>query len=709
MLHRLELQVGSGSLSLSSGEMARQADGAVVVRCGGTVVLATAVVAKTVREGIDFLPLTVDYIEKHYAAGKIPGGFFKREGRPGERETLTSRLIDRALRPLFPDNFANETQVIAIVLSADQENDPDVLALVGASAALSISPIPFMGPIGGVRVGEVDGKLVINPSGEQLQNSPINLVVAGSQEAIVMVEGQAQGVTEDKIIDAIFFAHQSIKEIIELQHKLRQLCGKTKMEVVSVEEEPLPADIEAQVRKAAKEGLKELIVIAEKQERQSRLTEFKEQIVARFAADDEPAASQIKKLLDRLEKEEIRQLIIGQGIRPDGRRYDQIRPISCQIGVLPRTHGSALFTRGETQALAITTLGTAADEQKVDNLEGEYYKSFMLHYNFPPFSVGEVKFLRSPGRREIGHGSLAEKAIKPILPDEEEFPYTIRIVSDILESNGSSSMATVCGASLSLMDAGVPVKDAVAGIAMGLIKQDGQVAILSDIIGLEDHCGDMDFKVAGTREGINAIQMDIKIRGITREIIQQALEQAKQGRLYILDKMAEVIAQPRPSVSPYAPRIYFIQIKPEKVRDVIGPGGKTIKGIIEQTGVEIDIEDDGKVTVASSDEESAKRALQIIEELTQEVELDKVYLGKVKRIVDFGAFVEILPNTDGLLHISQIANYRIQRVEDELKVGDELKVKVIEIDPQGRIRLSRKVLLREDKPKEVSRIAAGRR
>jgi polyribonucleotide nucleotidyltransferase len=601
------------------------------------------------------------------------------------------------LRPLFPDKFANETQIIATVLSADQENDPDVLSLIGASTALTISPIPFLGPIGGVRVGEIKGELVINPTYDQLQDSPINLVVAGTKEAIVMVEGQTQEVSEERILEALFFAHESIIEIVELQHRLQHLCGKDKMEVMPAEKNPLSEDIENQVRKAATEDIRKLIVIPEKNTRKTKQAELEEQIVNQFAAEDELVASQIKKLLDTIEKEEFRKLVVNEGIRADGRTYDQIRPISCKIGVLPRTHGSALFTRGETQALAITTLGTASDEQKIDNLEGEFYKSFMLHYNFPPFSVGEVKFLRSPGRREVGHGSLAEKALKPILPNDEEFPYTIRIVSDILESNGSSSMATVCGSSLSLMDAGVPVKSAVAGIAMGLIKENGRVAILSDIAGLEDHCGDMDFKVAGTARGINAIQMDIKISGLTRDIIEQALEQAKRGRLYILDKMAEAIEGPRASVSPYAPRIYTMQVKPDRVRDVIGPGGKTIKGIIEQTGVEINIEDDGKITVASADQESAKKAMQIIESLTEEAIPNKVYLGKVKRIVDFGAFVEILPNTDGLLHISQIANYRVQRVEDEMKVGDELKVKVIEIDPQGRIRLSRKALLQDEK------------
>jgi polyribonucleotide nucleotidyltransferase len=699
MPYRMDLQVGDRLVTMSSGEMAKQADGAVVVQCGGTVVLVTAVVSKSVREGVDFLPLTVDHIEKYYAAGKIPGGFFKREGRPGERETLISRLIDRSIRPLFPDNFANEIQLISTVLSADQENDPDVLSLIGASAALCISPIPFIGPIGGVRVGEVKGDLVINPTNEQIQNSSINLVVAGSKDAIVMVEGQANEATEERILEALFFAQKSIGEIIDLQEKLITMCGKPKMEIVPSEKIPLSRDIENQVREAATEAIKEIILVPEKTLRKSKCADLEEQILKQFTEEDELLEPQIIKLLELIEKEEFRKLVVNQGIRSDGRKHDQIRSISCRVGVLPRTHGSALFTRGETQALAITTLGTAADEQKIDNLEGQFYKSFMLHYNFPPFSVGEVKFLRSPGRREIGHGSLAEKAIKPILPPEGEFPYTIRLVSDILESNGSSSMATVCGASLSLMDAGIPVKNAVAGIAMGLINEDGKIAILSDIAGLEDHCGDMDFKVAGTNRGINAIQMDIKIKGITREIIQQALEQAKQGRLYILDKMAEVIAHPRESVSPYAPRIFTMQVKPEKVREVIGPGGKTIKGIIEKTGVEINIEDDGKITVSSTDENSAKKAMQIIESLTEEPVLNKVYMGKVKRILDFGAFVEILPNTDGLLHISQIANYRVQKVEDEIKVGDEFEVKIIEIDPQGKIRLSRKALLQEKREK----------
>ncbi len=696
MLHELDLQLDGRKLSISSGEMARQADGAVVVQCGGTVVLVTAVVSKTVREGIDFLPLTVDYIEKHYAAGKIPGGFFKREGRPGEKETLTSRLIDRSLRPLFPDNFANETQVIALVLSADQENDPDTLALIGASAALTISPIPFIGPIGGVRVGEVNGELVVNPTKAQLEDSPLNLLVAGSQDAIIMVEGQAKEVPEARLLEALFFAHEKIIKTIELQKELRQLCGKDNMEVVVTESGPLTADIEAQVRAAATEKISVILTIAEKLSRQEKMGELKEQLLTQFAAEDEALAAQIKGLLYKIEKAQFRQVTVHKGIRSDGRSFDQIRPISSRTGVLPRTHGSALFTRGETQALAVTTLGTRSDEQRIDNLSGEYFKKFMLHYNFPPFSVGEVKFMRTPGRREIGHGSLAEKAIEPVLPSGDDFPYTIRIVSDILESNGSSSMASVCGASLSLMDAGVPIKDAVAGIAMGLITEDDNFVILSDIMGLEDHCGDMDFKVAGTKNGVTAIQMDIKVKGITKEIIQQALEQAKEGRLHILGKMAEGLKEPRDAVSPYAPRIFIVQIKPEKVRDVIGQGGKTVKGIIEQTGVQINIEDDGKITVASPDVESGNKAVAIIQSITEDPEINKVYMGKVKRIMDFGAFVEIIPNTDGLLHISQIANHRVRAVEDELKIGDEFEVKVIEVDPQGKIRLSRKALLKAD-------------
>ncbi len=692
MPHKLEFKAGKQTISLESGEIARQADGSVIVQCGGTVVLVTAVVSKNPREGIDFLPLTVDYIEKHYAAGKIPGGFFKREGRPGEKETLTSRLIDRSLRPLFPDNFCNETQVIALVLSADQENDPAILALNGASVALTISPIPFLGPIGGVRVGEIDGEFVINPTNAEIPKSSLNLLVAGTAEAIVMVEGQADNLSEDKMLGAILYAHDSIKEIIQKQKELQSLCGKEKMEVAATGE-TLSEELEAQIKQAIIEDIKSALVISEKLKRQSQLTEIKDRAIAEFAADDEEKRALVSKFIGKITKNQVRDLIASQGLRPDGRSCDQIRQITSRVGVLPRTHGSALFTRGETQALAITTLGTASDEQKIDNLDGEFYKSFMLHYNFPPFSVGEVKFLRSPGRREIGHGSLAEKAIKPVLPQGESFPYTIRIVSDILESNGSSSMATVCGASMSLMDAGVPIKEPVAGIAMGLIKQGDKFAILSDIAGIEDHCGDMDFKVAGTRQGINAIQMDIKITGITKEVLEKALEQARVGRLFILDKMAEVLSASRDSVSTFAPRIYTIQVKPSKVREIIGPGGKVIKGIIEKTGVEIDIKDDGKVTVASPDEKSAEAAIAIIEKLIEEAVVNKVYLGKVKRIADFGAFVEIIPNTDGLLHISQIANYRVERVEDELSVGDEIEVKVIEMDGNGRIRLSRKVLL----------------
>ncbi len=695
MLHELDLQLDGRNIRISSGEMARQADGAVVVQCGGTVVLVTAVVSKTAREGLNFLPLTVDYIEKHYAAGKIPGGFFKREGRPGEKETLTSRLIDRTIRPLFPDNFAYETQIIALVLSADQENDPDTLALIGASAALTISPIPFIGPIGGVRVGEVNGELVLNPTQAQSEDSPINIIVAGSRDAIVMVEGQAKEVPEARLLEALFFAHEKIIKTIEIQKELQQLCGQADMEVAVADSGPLTTDIEAQIRAAATDNIREILSTPEKLSRQEKMEALKEQLLTQFANEDEVLAAQLKELLHKIEKEEFRQITVHQGIRSDGRTFDQIRPISSRTGVLPRTHGSALFTRGETQALAITTLGTRSDEQRIDNLSGEFFKKFMLHYNFPPFSVGEVKFMRSPGRREIGHGSLAEKAIEPILPENDDFPYTIRIVSDILESNGSSSMASVCGASLSLMDAGVPVKDAVAGIAMGLISEDDNFIILSDIMGLEDHCGDMDFKVAGTKNGVTAIQMDIKIKGITKEIIQQALEQAREGRLHILDKMAEALKEPRSAVSPYAPRIFIVQIKPEKVRDVIGPGGKTVKGIIEQTGVEVNIEDDGKITIAAVDTEAGKKAVAMVERITEDPEVNKIYMGKVKRIMDFGAFVEIIPNTDGLLHISQIANHRVRSVEDEMKVGDEFEVKVIEVDPQGKIRLSRKVLLQE--------------
>jgi polyribonucleotide nucleotidyltransferase len=695
MVHRAEKEIGGRKLILEVGEVAKQANGSVLVWYGETVVLVTAVVAPEVREGIDFVPLTVDYREKAYAAGKIPGGFFKREGRPSEREILTSRLIDRPIRPLFPKGFRQETQLIAFVLSADTENDPDILAMIGASVALTVSDIPFNGPIGAVRIGRLDGEFVINPTHQQQALSDLDLVIAGVDEGIVMVEGSAREVPEAVLVEGLEVGHGVIREIIALQRDLQEVAGKPKLPVAA---DDLDAHIAQRVRDLAVPRVRQAIRIPEKQARERRLSEVLGEVLA--ALEDVPPEAQIAvpKLLETIERDELRTMILEEGIRADGRRPDEIRPISIRVGVLPRTHGSALFTRGETQALVVSTLGTSTDEQIVDELEGKSSKTFMLHYNFPPFSVGEVSPMRGPGRREIGHGALAERAIAPVLPGSEAFPYTIRIVSDILESNGSSSMATVCGASLSLMDAGVPIAAPVAGIAMGLINEPGRgVAVLSDIIGLEDHLGDMDFKVAGTPQGITGFQLDVKIGGVETSILRGALEQARRGRLFILERMASVIAAPRPQLSIHAPRIITIRINPEKIREVIGPGGKVIRGIIEKTGANIDIEDDGRINIASADERAARAAIELIRGITAEAEVGKIYRGKVKKITDFGAFVEILPGTDGLVHISQIAEQRIKSVSDVLREGEEIPVKVIEVDKQGRIKLSRREALREMK------------
>jgi polyribonucleotide nucleotidyltransferase len=693
MLQRLEKEIGGRKLVLEAGEMAKQANGAVLVWYGETAVLVTAASAPEVREGIDFFPLTVDYRQKTYAAGKIPGGFFKREGRPSEKEILTSRLIDRPIRPLFPKGFRQETQIIAFVISADTENDPDVLAMIGASAALTISDIPFNGPIGAVRIGHVGGEYVINPTRQQLAQSDLDLVIAGLDGGIVMVEGSAHEVPEPVLVEGLRVGHRVIREIIALQRDLQEACGKTKMPVAAEESD---RGVVERVRQLATARVREAIRIPEKLARQSRMAEVMADVV-NAVEDLEPAQQlQAPKVVEAVEREEMRTLILERGIRADGRRTDEIRPISIRVGVLPRTHGSALFTRGETQALVVTTLGTSMDEQIVDDLEGKSSKAFMLHYNFPPFSVGEVSPMRGPGRREIGHGALAERSILPVLPPSEHFPYTIRIVSDILESNGSSSMATVCGAALSLMDAGAPIRAPVAGIAMGLISEPGRgIAVLSDILGLEDHLGDMDFKVAGTPTGITGFQLDVKIGGVETEILQGALEQARQGRLFILEKMAAALAAPRPQLSTHAPRIITIRISPDKIREVIGPGGKVIRGIIEKTGVNIDIEDDGRVNIASADEKAAQAAIDIIKAITAEAEIGRIYQGKVKKITDFGAFVEIFPGTDGLVHISQLAEHRVKSVSEILKEGEEVPVKVLEIDKQGRIKLSLREALRE--------------
>jgi len=688
----IETEIKGKRLAFETGTMARQSDGAVVIRFGDTVVLATMVSVKEEREGIDFFPLTIDYQEKAYAAGKIPGGFFKREGRPSEKEILTSRLIDRPIRPLFPKNFKCDTQGIVSVLSFGDENVSDVFGVTAASAALMVSDIPFDGPVSAVRIGLSGGNFVLYPSLKELDDLQMELIVAGTDDAVVMVEGSAAEVPESSFLEAIDEAHREIKRINALQRELRDKLGKEKRAVPEAQvDEALAENVGAYVL----DRVKEAISIPDKLRRQTALDKILDDAVERFSSEEMDLKKEISGIFFNLERDLVRKMITVQGVRADGRKSDEIRPITSMTGILPRAHGSALFVRGETQALVATTLGTVDDEQKIDALEGEYYKTFMLHYNFPPFSVGEVKFLRGPGRREIGHGSLAERALKPVMPSKENFPYTVRVVSDILESNGSSSMATVCGATLSLMDAGVPIGSPVAGIAMGLIVEDGVTRVLTDILGLEDHLGDMDFKVTGTENGITAFQMDSKIGGISRGVMEEALEQARKGRLFILEKMKETLSAPKQELSPFAPRIYVIKIKQEKIKDVIGVGGKVIRGIILETGVKINVSDDGTVQIASSDEESARKAIRIVEGITEEAQLGKLYKGKVVRITDFGAFVEILPGTDGLLHISQIDSKRIEKVTDVLKEGEEVLVKVIEIDKLGRIRLSRKEALKE--------------
>ena len=673
--------------------MARQADGAVVMRYGDTVVLVTAVAANSPREGMDFLPLTVDYRENTYAAGKIPGGFFRREGRPNEKEVLTSRLIDRPLRPLFPPGWRCETQIIGLVLSSDQTNDSDVLALTGASFALGISDIPFTTPLAAVRVGLTgDGEYLINPTFEQLETSRLNLLVAGSEKAVVMVEASARQITEDQLLEAIYRGHDVIREIIEVQKQLIEEVGRTRREAPVAEE---PADLRDQLSSQWKEPLAEAMRIRDKLASYSKVNELKQQMLEGIDESEPDKRSFGKKYWHELQDVILREEVMEQGHRLDGRRFDEIRAIDCEVGILPRTHGSALFTRGETQALVTATLGTSSDAQRLDFIQGESTRRFMLHYNFPPFSVGEARFLRGPGRREIGHGALGERSLLQVIPPEDKWPYTVRIVSDILESNGSSSMATVCGGSLALMDAGVPLSSAVAGIAMGLIKSDDRFEVLTDIAGAEDHHGDMDFKVAGTSDGITALQMDIKITGVDREIMARALKQAREARLFLLDKMGQALAAPRKEISQYAPRIITITINKDKIRDVIGPGGKMIRSITERTGCKIEIQDDGRIDIASTNDSAAQEAVRIIKELTAEAELGKIYLGKVVRVVNFGAFVEILPGVEGLLHISEIEDRRIGEVRDVLDEGDETMVKVVDIDGQGRVRLSRRAALRE--------------
>jgi len=691
-MHTRNVHIGRQTLSIETGRLAKQADGAVIVRSGDTMVLVTACAAANPREGIDFLPLTVDYREYTYASGRIPGGFFKREGKPSEKEVLTSRLIDRPIRPLFPSGWRHETQIIAFVISADTENDSDVLAITGASAALALSTVPFTRTIAGVRIGLVEGDYVINPTYEQRRRSRLDLIVAGSKEAIVMVEAGSKEVSEEEMVQALETAHGAIRELVTEIDALAKEAGKKKVEV---KQKTIDSAFQAEIEGKAYGPLADAMRIKDKLLNYSQVDKALADLLASIPEGEPERRADAKSIFKELKEKVMRDEALERGKRLDGRAFDEIRPITIEVGVLPRAHGSAVFTRGETQALVTATLGTAEDQQKIENVDGEQWKRFMLHYNFPPFSVGEVQFLRGPGRREIGHGALAERALAPVVPAEEKFPYTVRVVSDILESNGSSSMASVCGGSLAMMDAGVPLSSPVAGVAMGLImdEQTGKYAVLSDIAGAEDHYGDMDFKVAGTATGITALQMDIKVSGITTEIMRKALDQARTGRLFILEKMEATLSTPRTNVSSYAPRIVTLRIPVDKIRDVIGPGGKMIRSIIERTGVKIDVEDDGRVNVASADEASAQKAIGIIQELTATPELNKTYMGKVQRITDFGAFVEIMPGLDGLLHVSEIAHYRVKDVRDELKEGEQVMVKVINIDPSGKIRLSRKALL----------------
>jgi polyribonucleotide nucleotidyltransferase len=694
-VHKVSAMIGERELSIEIGKLAKQAHGSAVVRYGDTVVLVTAVAADKPREGIDFFPLTVDYRENFYAAGKIPGGFFKREGKPSEREVLNSRMIDRPVRPLFDEGFKNETQVIALVLSADPEIEPGMQAICGASTALFVSNIPFNKPVGAVRVGLIDGRYVINPTYTELKSSRLNLAVAGMEDGIVMVESGASEVSEEIMVEALNTGHEAIKQIIALQKQLFTAIRPVKRTAQPpATDKALANEIEKSIRAELEDALDTKKY--PKIESYARIDAAKQKLAEKYAEADEEKLEQVKRIFDDLKERIFRDHILNKRERPDKRKFDEIRPIWIETGLLPRTHGSAVFTRGETQALVTATLGTSDDEQRMDLLEGEAHKRFLLHYNFPPFSVGETGRMTGPGRREVGHGALAERALTAVLPSAESWPYTIRVVSDILESNGSSSMASVCGGTLAMMDAGIPITAPVAGVAMGLVKEGDKYAVLTDIAGAEDHYGDMDFKVAGTRVGITALQMDIKIPGVTSKIMAEALEQARQGRMHILGKMEEALAAHREEISQFAPRIYTMKIPTDKIRDVIGPGGKMIRSIIEQTGVKIDVSDDGRVNIASSDGPSANKAINIIQNLTATPEVGKTYLGKVVRIADFGAFVEIFPGTDGLLHISEIAEQRIRQVRDELNEGDQVMVKVVGIEG-NKIKLSRKAVLRDKK------------
>lgn len=696
--HVFSIDWAGRPLVVEIGQLAKQANGAVLVRYGDTVVLSTATASKEAKS-VDFFPLTVNYEERLYAVGKIPGGFIKREGRPSEKAILASRLIDRPIRPLFAEGFRNEVQIVSMVMSVDQDCSPEMAAMFGSSLALTISDIPFEGPIAGVTVGRVDGRFVINPSVEQTEKSDIHLVVAGTKDAINMVEAGADEVPEEVMLEAIMFGHEEIKRLIAFQEEIAAQIGKEKMEVVLYELDP---QLEAEIRALAETDIKKAVQVPEKLAREAAIDEVKASVIAKYEEQeaDEETLKQVNEILYKLVKEEVRRLITEEKIRPDGRKIDEIRPLSSAVGLLPRTHGSGLFTRGQTQALSVCTLGALGDVQILDGLGIEETKRFMHHYNFPPFSVGETGAMRGPGRREIGHGALGERALEPVIPSEKEFPYTIRLVSEVLESNGSTSQASICASTLAMMDAGVPIKAPVAGIAMGLVKSGDHYTILTDIQGMEDHLGDMDFKVAGTEKGVTALQMDIKIKGLSREILEEALQQAKKGRMEILKHMMQTISEPRKELSKYAPKILTMQINPEKIRDVIGPSGKQINKIIEETGVKIDIEQDGTIFISSVNEEMNKKAKKIIEDIVREVEVGQIYLGKVKRIEKFGAFVELFSGKDGLVHISELAEERVGKVEDVVAIGDEILVKVTEIDKQGRVNLSRKAVLREQKEKQ---------
>ncbi len=692
MYKKIEAEIGGSTMAFETGKLAKQTSGSVVVSSGDTMVLVTAVAEKKTKN-MGFLPLTIEYQERMYAAGRIPGSYFRREiGRPSEKEVLTCRLIDRPLRPLFPKGYMSETQVIITVFSADQEIDPDILAMNGASTALAISDIPWNGPIAAARVGYIDGEYILNPTSSQLDKSAMNLVVAGTESAVVMVEGSTGELSEDVVLEAIFFAHQGIQPLIELQNTLRGEIGKPKREVVPPE---VNETLKAKVEEVAASGMEEVVTTADKMERGDRYDKLKEEVLEQLDEEMYESEGEVFDLLSAYKKAVMRGRIVNDGQRLDGRSFDEVRPIDCEVGVLPRTHGSALFTRGETQAMVVGTLGSERDEQHLEGLEGSEFRRFMLHYNFPPFCVGEVRFLRGPSRRDIGHGTLARRGIEAVLPSPEDFPYTMRVVSEVLESNGSSSMATVCGASLALMDAGVPIKTPVSGVAMGLIKEGDKVVVLTDILGDEDHLGDMDFKVVGTSKGIAALQMDIKIEGVDREVMADALSQAKDARLHILGKMEEALGTPREDVSDHAPKYVTIKIHPDKIRDIIGPGGKVIREMTAEFDSKIDVEDDGTIKIFSNSNESAAGLVARIEEMTAMPEIGKVYDGLVRTIKDFGAFVQILPGTDGMVHISELANYRVNKVTDILKEGDRVKVKVIDVDGRGRIRLSRKAALEE--------------